>query len=334
MFRNCTIAFVFATVSALTTTQAHAVQRTHVSAAIGNDINTAANCTPVAPCRTFQAAMTVTDVNGEVVVLDSGGYGAVTITQSVALIAPKGVHAGIAVFPSDQLGVFSDTPDINVVLRGLTINGQGGTGGIRFLFGNKLTVDNCVISNFTSGAGIFVSGAAIARVTNTTIRDNESGVLFQTGAHGTITHSTISGSSLDGVFVQGSVGGSITTVDIADSTIDGNGNGVNAISSPGSVAKVSVRDSRIVRNTLRGIAAQTTNGAASLSASNNIVSNNGATGILATGTGAKVWASGNTVNDNKFGLENVGAIFKTAGNNAVRNNATDTSGTIDNVGTK
>lgn len=71
--------------------QVHATQRTHVSASFGTDSNTASNCTELAPCRTFQAAVKVTDANGEVIVLDSGEYGPVTITRSVALIAPAGV---------------------------------------------------------------------------------------------------------------------------------------------------------------------------------------------------------------------------------------------------
>ena len=123
--------------------QAQAVQRTHVSAAFGADSNTASNCSAAAPCRFFAAAMSVTDNNGEVIVLDSGGYGAVTITQSVALIAPTGVYAGISIFPGAD-GVTIATAGVNVVLRGLTINGQGGNNGIFMTAGNRLTVENCV----------------------------------------------------------------------------------------------------------------------------------------------------------------------------------------------
>ena len=84
MSRTHTIAalLIAVIVSAFVATEAHAFQRTHVSAAIGNDANTAIGCTATSPCRFFQAAMTITDPNGEVVVLDSGGYGAVKITQS------------------------------------------------------------------------------------------------------------------------------------------------------------------------------------------------------------------------------------------------------------
>lgn len=51
---------------------AAAVQRTFV-ASDGNDANA---CSLIAPCRTFQAAVNLVDSAGEVVALDSGGFGA------------------------------------------------------------------------------------------------------------------------------------------------------------------------------------------------------------------------------------------------------------------
>jgi hypothetical protein len=66
-------------------------QRTFVSAS-GSDANP---CSLPLPCRTFGAAITAVVSNGEVIVLDSGGYGAVVINKSVELIAPPGIYAGI-----------------------------------------------------------------------------------------------------------------------------------------------------------------------------------------------------------------------------------------------
>jgi hypothetical protein len=57
-------------------------QRTFV-ASIGTD-NPA--CSITAPCRSFAAAITATSSNGEIIVLDSAGYGKVTITKSVSII--------------------------------------------------------------------------------------------------------------------------------------------------------------------------------------------------------------------------------------------------------
>ena len=78
----------------LTSTDAAATaQRTFVASS-GNDANV---CSLTLPCRGFAAAVAQTTAGGEVIVLDSGGYGPVTITQSVSLIAPAGVYGGITV---------------------------------------------------------------------------------------------------------------------------------------------------------------------------------------------------------------------------------------------
>src|SRR4051812_4485061 len=65
---------------------APAASRVFVSTG-GNDNN---SCGRSQPCRTFTAAVAVVDAGGEVVVLDSGGYGAVTITKSVQIVASEG----------------------------------------------------------------------------------------------------------------------------------------------------------------------------------------------------------------------------------------------------
>jgi Right handed beta helix region len=336
MHRTRTIAFLIAaSLPVLAATQAHAVQRTHVSAAIGDDANTASSCSPIAPCRTFQAAMGATDPNGEVVVLDSGGYGAVVITQSVALIAPPGAYAGISVFGAN--GVLINTPGVNVVLRGLTINGQGGGNGIRMLAGNKLTVENCVISNL-GATGIRVTGPTIVRVVDTIVRDNGSfGILLEDGALGTITRAVVSGSTSVGVVARGQLPGITTSISIADSIMDGNLSGVVATSENATATvNVSIRDSSAVGNSKNGLAAASSaGGKVKLTASNNLVSNN-QTGIAALTKNVKIWASGNTVSNNTgLGLLNDGVntfndlAFVTAGNNAVQNNdGGDASGVI------
>ena len=67
-----------------------APQRTFVSAQTGNDANTANNCSLTQPCRNFNAAIGVVNAGGEVVALDSGGYGATTISKAVTLTSPLG----------------------------------------------------------------------------------------------------------------------------------------------------------------------------------------------------------------------------------------------------
>src|SRR5215471_2418652 len=59
--------------------------RTFVSSA-GSDSNTGANCSLASPCRSFQAAYGVTSPGGEIVALDSAGFGELTITGSVSIV--------------------------------------------------------------------------------------------------------------------------------------------------------------------------------------------------------------------------------------------------------
>ena len=64
------------------------------------------------------AALAVLSAGGEVVALGSVGYGVATIGQSVKIIAPTGIYAGISVFSSDGIAVARS--GIKVLLRGLT----------------------------------------------------------------------------------------------------------------------------------------------------------------------------------------------------------------------
>lgn len=130
---------------------------------------------------------------------------------------------------------------------------------------------------------------------------------------------------------------STTTADIADSTLNANSDGVVAFSSNATaLVTVTVRNSRAVQNLFHGVYATSGFGAAvTLSVSNNMISNNYANGIAATGLGSKVWASGNTISGNNYGLVNSGGLFESAGNNAVRNNISgDTFGTISVIATR
>ncbi|MBK8569515.1 MAG: hypothetical protein IPN81_05740 [Nitrosomonadales bacterium] len=68
---------------AIAVSPAQAVTRAFV-ASDGGDGN---DCALATPCRTFAKAVTVVDTDGEVLVLDSAGYGPVTLTQSISLTA-------------------------------------------------------------------------------------------------------------------------------------------------------------------------------------------------------------------------------------------------------
>src|SRR3954471_11844081 len=96
--------------------------RTWVSG-VGDDLNP---CSRTAPCKTFAGAISKTAANGEISVLDPGGFGAVTIGKGIT-INGTGTLAGI--LNSLVNGVIVNAPATDtVILREISINGAG-TGG-------------------------------------------------------------------------------------------------------------------------------------------------------------------------------------------------------------
>lgn len=150
--------------------------RTWVSG-VGDDVNP---CSRTAPCKTYAGAISKTAAGGEISTLDPGGFGAVTITKSIIIDGTTGQGFG-SILASAVNGVnvndsATATPNTIVVrLRNLSINGAGttlGINGVNFTSGSTVTVENCVIKNF-SGAGIRVATPQPARlvVSDTTIGD-------------------------------------------------------------------------------------------------------------------------------------------------------------------
>ena len=158
-------------VGLLFSTTLSAAPRTFVAASNGNDANP---CSRSLPCRSFSAAIAQTDVGGEVIALDSGGYGVVTINQPVSLIAPSGVYAGIT--SSGGNGVTVATVSGRVVLRNLTLNSaiMAANSGVRADSVSVLSVESCTISGFdygiqfapsTANATLIVRDTAVANST-------------------------------------------------------------------------------------------------------------------------------------------------------------------------
>lgn len=117
---------------------------------LGDDLNP---CTRTAPCRNFQRGHDVVAAGGEVVALDSAGYGKVAITKSVTLDG-AGQHAGITASSGNAITVNATGIDTKVVLRGLTLNGVGAAFGIDATEVDVLHIEGCIVNGF--GTGIFV----------------------------------------------------------------------------------------------------------------------------------------------------------------------------------
>src|SRR5215218_9237664 len=145
----------------LATSSAHAqATRTWVSG-VGDDVNP---CSRTAPCKTFAGAISKTAKDGEISVLDPGGYGAVTITKSIYINGTHGAGYG-SILASLVNGVNINITDVNdirksVRLRALDINGAStGVNGVSILAANHVFIEDSVIDGFTgdgtnSGMGI------------------------------------------------------------------------------------------------------------------------------------------------------------------------------------
>src|SRR5437870_843073 len=107
--------FTFLLISCFAT---QAQNRVFVSG-LGDDLNP---CTRTSPCRNFQRAHDAVVSGGEVVALDSAGYGPLIITKSVT-ITGEGVMAGITAASGN--GITIATAGITVNLSSLSIQGIG-----------------------------------------------------------------------------------------------------------------------------------------------------------------------------------------------------------------
>ncbi|MEP7068146.1 MAG: right-handed parallel beta-helix repeat-containing protein, partial [Usitatibacter sp.] len=274
---------------------AAAVQRSFVASS-GSDGNSATNCGFSAPCRGFTAALGVTDPGGEVVALDAAGYGTITITKSVTITANPGFYAGIAASAGNAVTIA--TGGVNVILRGLNINGIGGVNGVSMTSGTSLTIENCVISNF-SASGVVVNVPAAVRISDSTVRGNFDGILAQGSSTVDISRSSFKGNSHMGVLVTGNLP-AVTSATVSDSTATGNGSGFSAL---------------------------TSGGAAQLAVSRSTASYNTTAGIMSGGS-AVVSISGSIVTGNGIGLDNTGGTLESQGENTVRLNGSNTAGSI------
>jgi hypothetical protein len=188
---------------------AAAVQRTFVSTG-GNDGNA---CSIAAPCRSFGAAIAQTQDKGEIVVLDSGGYGPVVINKSIEIIAPPGIYAGVTAGAGTGIQVVS--PAQTVAIRGITINGLGtGQFGIDVQFGGTITIDRCRIANFTQDGLRFANAFALS-LRDSDIRDNGgNGVVVTSGTHNTVERTTLRDNGNNSADVSGP-----TIVTFSDSVV-------------------------------------------------------------------------------------------------------------------
>jgi Right handed beta helix region len=184
-------------------------------------------CTTAQPCRSFGAAIALTNSGGEIIALDSAGYGPFVINVPMTVSGAPGVHAAITVTSGEGIHVQMSSSTDRVLIRNLVLIGAGGTEGIHQVFAAAFTVTGCLIRGF-SGAGIFADpNGGNTNVYRTAILDNTAGTgIMASGGQGsnlaTITDCTIQGNNV-GVDADYN-----TKVVVAHSTITGNTTGAMA----------------------------------------------------------------------------------------------------------
>jgi len=153
-------------------------------ASYGSDSNP---CTFGSPCKTFQNAVNVVAVGGEVTAIDSAGFGPISITKAVTITSPAGVEAGIAAANGNAINITA--PGATVKLHGLTIEGPNAAyAGIAFASGSYLEIVDCSFSNFSDGISIATSATTSILISNTIVTGAfDVGILLDTGGSGTIT---------------------------------------------------------------------------------------------------------------------------------------------------
>jgi hypothetical protein len=270
--------------------------RTWVSG-VGDDLNP---CSRTAPCKTFAGAISKTAANGEISVLDPGGFGAVTITKSIT-INGTGTLASILAAGTNGVNVndsASGNPNtIVVLLRDISINGADtGLNGVSFTSGKTVMIDHCWIYGF--------NGSAAARGINVNLSNN--------GNLKVINGSVIENIKEDGIHMTTSAGILVAVVDNA-SIMDIGQDGVEAVSN--------VRADLIRSNvSVIGVNGVLTSGSNSqINLDDDLIAHCNTTGIKAS-AGCSIRVSDSAIANNNTGLNaNSGTIDSFQGNSLIGN---------------
>jgi hypothetical protein len=295
---------VLAACAVVASSAAQAVDNTRYVSINGSNANA---CSLAAPCLTLQRGINMTPAGGELRILDSGFYGNnATVNRSMTISGN-----GNTVFLGAEITI--DSADAMVVLRDLTLNGQGAIANdIHIVAAAAVHIERCVIHNFTRQGINLVAAAVEIFVVGSVSRDNGlDGLRVDAGNLLTVENSRFDNNGTNGVFVFGSYG------TIRRSSVSGN-------RSFGIVGRgfVSVISTTATHNGTTGF--QVTEG--SMTVDSSLASGNGHAGLV-TDTTAIARISNSTFTGNSSGIINTN-IIETRRNNTVRGNGTDLQGNV------
>lgn len=237
-------------------------------------------------------ALDNTQPGGEIVCLDSGGYGQATITKSVTIDC-EGTIASV-INPTTGAGITVNAgPSDKVIIRGVHIAGTGadaGQDGIRYIGGGELEVDKVTISgqgpNY-AGINVSLTGVGVLSVRNSEFSRSAVGIKLSSTSPNIVA--SVTNSSFNNLSNTGIMVGPQSFVAVSNSTFSAMlGYGINATASTSTVY-----------------------------ASDNVFSNN-YFGIRAGVAGAKINATGNKMfgNAQAFNIA-AGATFLSGGDNKI-----------------
>ncbi len=245
-------------------------------ASTGNDANDGSRGSPK---RTFQAAHDAVAAKGQIVALDTAGYGSLNITKSVGVIVPPGVNGFITVTTNGgkAINIAAAVTDV-ITLRGLILEGPGESVVSDGVQANnsfaKITIEDCTVRNFFRGI-FFNQPASNVKlfVYNTTVRDCKFGIFPEVNGAGNVATAVIDGCRVQGCTDTGigaqRFNNGACDVSVSNCVISDNKTGVG-IFNPNSVIRLN--NCNITGN-LTGVS---TNGDANIIASrgNNTLENN------------------------------------------------------------
>ena len=324
-----------------------AAQRTFV-ASLGTDSNP---CSLALPCRSFAAAAAQTNAGGEIIVVDSAGYGTVALTNSISIVAPPGVYAGITVSAGDGVSIAGS--GLTVKIRGLTLSGPLTSIGVRAETTNSsIEVTDCVFGTFGNAVFVYGMGNYLA-ATRLTIAGAASGLHVAGGASAAITGVNIreslfaaiefiGGATLDvsdSTFSRNNVGIVVSApdslpvrADILRVAISGGDEGINLLASSPALLSATVDRVSVAGSANVGIGTRCLlGGSIKLSVTDSTISDipSDLGAIRNNDAGCEVVAGRNTVVRSKVAFVNLApGTFVSFGNNQLAQNTTDSVGTI------
>ena len=250
--------------------------------------NNAGDCSTITtPCLTLAGALLQVAADGEVIFLTGGEYDTapITITQGVKVNAPTGVVAFI------RQPITVNAPGARVVLRGLTLKGDGSGNGVTVTAADAFYLENTTLDRWLYG--LHLSNAASARVfvTGSVFRLNGYGVSDGGAVTGTVI--AIDSSRFDSNNARG-IDGFSSTYSVRESTFFGHIN-EGAWIGPG---PSNFQGCEFVRN-----------------------------GVGVRGFGSTIRIDRNLIHGNGVGVQ-VNGVVETLGTNVIRGNTTNVSGAL------